>query len=635
MARMTDKKRNNAPGTTTGSTPQSPVLSQGNLEFLTTSRALFIVIAATVLVYTNSLSGQFVFDDTKQILGNPTIHSWANVLHAFTRDVWDFQRATFTKDIPPPYYRPLFTIYLTVGYKLFGAWEPGWHLLNLAIHTGSTLTVFFLVRRLSNKMLVATVAALCFGLHPAHVESVSWISGVPDPLAALFFVPALIFYLRYREEHRTNWLALSLVFYAVAALCKETALSLPMIVFAWELTRDSGRLTARMTRAIKAIIPYSCVGIIYLIARFSVLGRLSWKHPMMASVSDLSIVMTVPYVVATYLRHLVAPYRLSLIYGTSFINTPSDPRFLVSLCILLAGVIALWMYRKKITSEIWIGLTLIIAPLLPVLNLRVFHFEYIIQDRYLYLPSIGFCLLFALLIDRLAIVRPAPALFLSALVLLGFGVGTVFQNSVWHDPIALWERAIEYSPNSWSTHYNLGLARLEAKQFEAAREELRTAQALKPSEPMIYNNLALVQSNLNELDAAIASLKQALVLDPRLFEAHNNLGTFLHKMGDYKAASLEFTKALSLDPSSTSARFNLAQTMAAMGDYNSAAREYSSVIAQDPNDSAAHYQLGLSMAALNRKSEAISQIETAISLETGSTQSDEMQKKLDELHHSN
>src|ERR1043166_10032174 len=81
---------------------------------LTESRALFLIIAATVLVYANSLSGAFVFDDTKQIVGNPQLHSLANIFHAFTRDVWDFQRGTLTHDIPPPYYRPLFTAYLTL-----------------------------------------------------------------------------------------------------------------------------------------------------------------------------------------------------------------------------------------------------------------------------------------------------------------------------------------------------------------------------------------------------------------------------------------------------------------------------------------------------------------------------------------
>src|SRR5229473_6454779 len=69
------------------------------------SRALFLIVAATVLVYTNSLSGGFLFDDTKQIVANPALRSWGNVLRAFTSDVWSFQSRTLTKDISLPYYR--------------------------------------------------------------------------------------------------------------------------------------------------------------------------------------------------------------------------------------------------------------------------------------------------------------------------------------------------------------------------------------------------------------------------------------------------------------------------------------------------------------------------------------------------
>src|SRR5256885_6934540 len=131
-----------------------------DVEWLTESRALFLIIAGVVVVYANSLGRAFVFDDTKQIVANPQLHSWANILHAFTSDVWNFQRATFTKDIPPPYYRPLFTAYLTVGYHLFGLWEPGWHLMNLAVHTGATVAVYFLLRRLSNgNRIIATLGA--------------------------------------------------------------------------------------------------------------------------------------------------------------------------------------------------------------------------------------------------------------------------------------------------------------------------------------------------------------------------------------------------------------------------------------------------------------------------------------------
>jgi hypothetical protein len=159
-------------------TPARGVLDQ--------SRALFLIVAATVLAYANSLGGAFVFDDTKQIAGNPALRSWSNIARAFTSDVWSFQRGTLTKDIPPPYYRPLFTAYLTLNYKLFGLWEPGWHLANLLVHCGATVVIFFLIKRLSGDQLIAILTALLFGLHPAHVESVSWISGIPDPLAALF-----------------------------------------------------------------------------------------------------------------------------------------------------------------------------------------------------------------------------------------------------------------------------------------------------------------------------------------------------------------------------------------------------------------------------------------------------------------
>lgn len=147
-------------------------ISSNNL--LTESRALFLTVSATILVYANSLSGAFVFDDTKQIAGNPSLHSWGNILRAFTNDVWSFQRGTLTRDVPPPYYRPLFTIYLTVNYQLFGLWEPGWHLMNLLVHTTATIFVYYLLRRLSGDNLIALLTALLFGLHPAHVESVSW-----------------------------------------------------------------------------------------------------------------------------------------------------------------------------------------------------------------------------------------------------------------------------------------------------------------------------------------------------------------------------------------------------------------------------------------------------------------------------
>jgi Flp pilus assembly protein TadD len=257
----------------------------------------------------------------------------------------------------------------------------------------------------------------------------------------------------------------------------------------------------------------------------------------MARVPDSAIWMAVPYVFVNYLAHLVAPFYLSLIYGTSFVMSPLDARFLLPFALVIGLVLLLWYNRRRIGSQVWVALALLVVPLLPVLNLKVFHAEYIIQDRYLYLPSIGFCYLTAMGIVRLAEPRRQLALGLAALVLVAYGASTVLQNRVWHDPVALWQRAIAYAPNSWSTHYNLGLAFLNLKQHEAARSELTEAQRLNPREPNVYNNLAAAQGALGDTDSAIKSLREALALDPQSPEAHNNLGSFLFNRGDYAEAT--------------------------------------------------------------------------------------------------
>ena len=605
-------------------------------KFFSEGRSLFLIVSSTILVYCNSLSGAFVFDDTKQIAGNPELHKWNNLFRAFTSDVWSFQRGTLTAGIPLPYYRPLFTAYLTLNYQIFGLWEPGWHLMNLLVHATVTVLVYFLLKRLSGDRRIAMLAALIFGLHPAHVESVSWISGIPDPLAALFYVPSMIWYVRYREEGGRKWLAASVVAFGLSALCKETPLALPLVLTVWELARLKTKksLALRLKEIVPHLLPYAVVAAGYLAVRFSVLGLISWKHPFMAQVPDSAIWMTVPYVFVNYLKHLTAPFYLSLIYSPAFITNASDPRFLLSVGLLLFLGFIVWIYRKRLSAEVSVAIALIIAPLLPVLNLRVFHYEYVIQDRYLYLPSIGFCYLVAICVTRLARRRSFLAVAISAVIILAFGVSTVLQNRIWHNSVALWRRAVYYSPHSRSTHYNLGLAYLGFKQYDSALTELLEARRLDPEEAAVYNNLALAQAGLGDMDGAIASLKAALALDPRLLEAHNNLGAFLYDKGDYTGSGHEFSLVLERDPSSSSAHFNLARTAAAIGNHATAIREYEALLAKEPNDIAARYQLGLSYAATNRKQEALTELGRALQMDRDAHRAAEMHEKLDQIRQS-
>src|SRR5262245_58211908 len=104
--------------------------------FLTDGRTILCICLLSIVAYSNSLSGDFVFDDIEQIVQNQSIRSWSNLGRAFTTHVWAFRENPSDTSNPPPlpYYRPLFTVLLTVEFKLFGLWPQGWHLTSLLLH---------------------------------------------------------------------------------------------------------------------------------------------------------------------------------------------------------------------------------------------------------------------------------------------------------------------------------------------------------------------------------------------------------------------------------------------------------------------------------------------------------------------
>src|SRR5205085_3684793 len=114
-----------------------------------------------------------------------------------------------------------FMLWLLAQYSLFGLHPFWWHLVALATQAAAAVLVWMLARRLTGDDLTAGVAALIFALHPIHVEVAAWISGVTESLMAVFFIAALLCYLRRRDatEARgklTAWLAASLALFALA-----------------------------------------------------------------------------------------------------------------------------------------------------------------------------------------------------------------------------------------------------------------------------------------------------------------------------------------------------------------------------------------------------------------------------------
>lgn len=604
------------------------------IESLAPGRAILLICLLSFLAYANSLGGEFVFDDKDQVVTNQDIRSWSNLAKGFTTHVWAFrdQEHNLQATPPLPYYRPIFTMMLTVEYHVFGLRPQGWHLVSVLLHILSSVGVLYVLVLVSRRMLVALFAASLFAVHPVHAESVSWISGMTDPLFGVFFLSSFYFYLESRSENARperkgtrsafsvsrGVFGLSLALFLAACFSKETALSLVLLVFGYELVETPGKLIARVSQAARRALPYAATGLLYLIPRYLALGELMWKNPQAPDRPVAYTLLTLPFVVCSYLFHLAWPLNLSIAYDTRFVTTAASPMFVLPATMLALGVIALIRFRKRVSREVWVSLLMIFVPLLPVLKLgQVSRDEYLVFDHYLYLSIAGAAYLLAIGLARLGgfdnlrkLTAPPPEIrraklsfaVIVALLLMGI-VGGARENRHWANSYELWSNAARIRPSYWAAHYNAGLALIDAGRYAEAHEALARAATLKPDEAIVFDALGRAAENAGDGAEAEKSFRRALELDPGLFESLNNLGTLYFTTQDYASAEESFVAALKVRPEATAVRFNLGMCRARRGRYAEAAREFERVVRAGP-DAEACYELALAYEKLGRLHDA-------------------------------
>ena len=402
--------------------------------------------------FANSLGGEFVYDDNRQILMNPTIQHSSLYGKALTSDVWRFKG---NGDISASnYYRPVFVFWLIVNFAIFGANPFGWHLLNVAIHIVVCLLVFDLLKRLSFDTMLSLLLAAIFAVHPVHVESVSWISGSPDILLSLFFLASLLLNLRKGDKHDQFAYLTSIVLYALALGTKEIAMLLfPIyfLIFRFKTDLDLvGRTDGRIQFAMLRTIPYAILAVSFFIVRWYVVSGVT--HPVEDAPLLGQSLLSIPSVFLFYLRQTIFPISLTENY-----QLRPETGFTINFALSTFTSIAIaaliwWLCRKSKIRQL--GCLIYILPLLPVLYVGAFPFEQIVHDRYLYLPLLGFLIvcgsLFADALSARAIMQRLVAT-VTVLIIVLLGLQTVQYNRVWSSNRSLWEYSVNADPNSASS----------------------------------------------------------------------------------------------------------------------------------------------------------------------------------------
>ena len=549
---------------------------------------LGLAIALALLAYSEVVRLRFVYDDAVQIVQNPHLRSWQFLPVYFTRDVWSHAMSH-----PSNYYRPLFLVWMRLNYQAFGMNPAGWHAAVLLVHLAVIALVYLLAARELKDKVTAGFAALLFALHPIHVESVAWVSGVSEPLMALLLLGSYLSYLRGREGKGDVWWAAALVLFAMSLLVKETAMVLPVLIFVREWRWPStGGEEGKLGRAARRALPFAALAMAFFVLHIAVLGSLAPAPG--NNVRTLAAVAAWPGIVSFYLQKLVWPWPLSLFYALPFVTKCGFGNFWLPVLILLGVGSAVWMAAKRSPSA-GVACAWLFLPLLPVVAASVrFERGELVHDRYLYLPSIGFVMLCALGLRCLRVGRQKlfglPAVQVAGLLVVActLGVATAAQSVYWGDNLALYghtanaapksavaktmlaqelfnrgqvpiamrlyEQALSGDPDDWKVHYAFALSQMDLRNWPVAEQHLLRFAQLRPDHPAPLLLLGQVQSEEGKLAQAEASLRRAIALPPLPHGTHYRLAMVLQQEGKLVEARQEFKAELAVDPNSDARR---------------------------------------------------------------------------------
>ncbi len=458
------------------------------MKFSADAKFIAIIVAVCLLVFAGSLYGDFVYDDLRQILRNPLIQDNSLMWKALTSDVWAFKGdGTITAS---NYWRPTFTAFNIICFRLFGANPFGWHLFNVLLHAGVCVSAFKLLRLREVSAVSAFVITLIFAVHPVHTESVAWIAGSPDLLFAAAFLGSLCF-----AEKRKLLPALTL--FAIALGAKEVAIvcfPIYFLIFNQSGDRD---------KSVKQTAPFVAIAIGYFLLRWSVLGAISF--PREDSPSFWNAILSVPAMFVFYLRQTIFPMFLGANYPLRPVDSIASVEFILPLIISGAVLIGLYFLAKRSHLQ-QLGLALFLLPLIPAMNASAFPSEQLVHDRYLYLPLLGYLMIIvpsvAEMCDKfnkhlLLVVAAGLSLLLS--------LQTFIYSKVWQNDFALWENAVKIDDKSAANWLQYGTFLLQKdKNGEGVTAfsrsiEIRESQSARNGRARAY--LAVKQFAEAEKDA--------------------------------------------------------------------------------------------------------------------------------------
>ncbi len=553
--------------------------------------AVIILYVLGFAVYLNSFSVPFIFDDYPNIRDNPSIRLTAI-------DVEGLRTAAFES---PASRRPAANISFALNYLAGGYDVKGYHLVNILIHIGNGVLVYFLALMLLRKSqsladqppasdrharLAALFAAAIFIAHPLQIQTVTYIVQRMTSMATMFYLTSLLFYLLGRQRKDRSgrsayWLA-ALAAWLLALGSKEIAASLPVVIVLIEyfFYRDPRKRWPGINYGtlLFALAATAGVALLYLGAEPAATITEQYVDRGFTPGERL---LTELRVLIFYLSLMLFPDpgRLSLDHAFTISRSLTDPiTTLVAAAILVALILAAARLTRRhpILSFciMWFLVTLAIES-------SFIGLELVFEHR-LYLPMFAFALAVAYLLSLTPARHRTMMTALGGILVVTLMAASIVRNMTWQDPAVLWADTVSKNPDSYRARNNLGRVLTDQGKLQEAARQFNEAIRIKPDYAEPRNNLGTLHARAGRFDQAREQFAIAIELNPRYAQAFNNLGVALLSQGLAREAALILGQAVRLAPGYAKAHANLSIALERLGQSREACRYLLLAVRLDP-----------------------------------------------------
>jgi tetratricopeptide (TPR) repeat protein len=576
-------------------------------------RHLLILAVLSAAIYANSIPGSFVVDDYER---------WQDTAWIENRPILTVIGEFFTPG-RAPLYRPIPYALHAIDYRLWGANASGFHITNIILHILATGLVYLVGLRILRSRIAALIGALLFAAHPIHTEAVTYIAGRTDLTMTVFALLSFLLYLEARRMsggRRHILYAASAVAFGLALMSKEAAVALPLIVILYHLYFSSGDRRHRWRAFVIPVAVLILLGSVYLGMSFTIGGGTNVD---VGEAGLLHQAYTALRAFGAYLRALAVPIDPTLVLDFSWSESFAEPGSLSALLITL-GFLALVGITFRSARRLSFGLAWIITAILPVSNLLAVSEKPLYAERFLYLPSVGFCFALAYLICKAgSTTRRAPAhersargaFIIAAAVVAVFSFLTIRRNRDWISPMALAGKTLEQNPHSASAHINLGALLLEEGKGREAMREFTTAIRFDPEVELAHYNLGLAYERLGDYNRAVAEYRRAINLDVRALAAYERLAAIYLDMDMVDEAIAVCRRSLSVNPHQVEVRVRLGNAYLRKQMLDEAILQFGEAIKLNPHVVEAYVNAGVAYMRKGLVDQAISQYEAALAFD--------------------